>query len=217
MGLKVKIFKRLPGFDLEVSFSCSEGQLLALIGPSGAGKTTLVRIIAGLDRPNKGQIVYKGTVWLDTEKGIFWPPQKRKVGYVFQEYPLFPHLTIEKNVTFAATDKCQANELLKLFGIWHLRKRKPFEVSGGERQRAALAQALARKPKVLLLDEPFSALDVVTRKKLRKELKNLKGQLSLPILLVTHDLEEALSLADNLLPIQQGKIDQNWLAYSLDK
>ncbi|OCC14933.1 Molybdenum transport ATP-binding protein ModC [Dissulfuribacter thermophilus] len=212
MELKVKIYKKLSGFDIDISFSCPNGSLLALIGPSGAGKTTIVRSIAGLERPDSGFIACNGIVWSDTKKGIWVPPQKRRLGYVFQEYSLFPHLTVEKNIAFAADDLKEVEELIELLGIGHLRRRKPHQISGGERQRVALAQALARKPSVLLLDEPFSALDIATRQKLREELKSLKGRLSIPIVMVTHDLNEAQFLADEMLPIEQGKMAPEWLS-----
>ncbi len=212
MALKVKIFKKLKEFDLDISFSCSSGRLLALVGPSGAGKTTIMRLIAGLERPDRGLIACNKSIWTDTEKGIWLPPQKRKLGYVFQEYSLFPHLTVERNIIFAGIDSYEARGLMKLFGILHLRRRRPHQLSGGERQRVALAQALARKPGVLLLDEPFSALDVATRVKLRNDLKSLKNQLSIPVILVTHDLNEARFLSDEILPIEQGKKAPDWLS-----
>lgn len=212
MKLEVNISKKLSRFNLDISFSCFSGSLLALIGPSGAGKTTIVRSIAGLERPDRGFVACNGVVWSDTKRGIWLPPQQRKLGYVFQEYSLFPHLTVEKNVAFAADDPGEVKDLMELFGIGHLRGRKPHRISGGERQRVALAQALARKPRVLLLDEPFSALDVATRQKLREELKSLKGRLSVPVVLVTHDLNEARFLADEMLPIDQGKRAPEWLS-----
>ena len=211
MALKIRIVKRLPEFVIDIDFSCEESKLLALIGPSGSGKTTIVRIIAGLDKPDEGEITYNGTVWVDTKKGIFLPPQKRQLGYVFQEYSLFPHLTVEENVAFAAKNDAKVEDFLQTLGVWHLRTRRIQRLSGGERQRVALAQALASDPKVLLLDEPFSALDVVTRGKLQQALKSLKGKLCLPIVHVTHDLEEAEILADKILPVEQGKLAGDWL------
>ncbi|MBU0482552.1 MAG: ATP-binding cassette domain-containing protein [Proteobacteria bacterium] len=211
MGLKVNIVKALPGFDINISFACGSGEFLALVGPSGAGKTTIMRIIAGLDQPDVGRISFNEVSWLDSRQGINLPPQKRNLGYVFQEYTLFPNLTVWKNVAFAAKDNAVVAELLKLFDILHLRDRKPRKLSGGERQRVALAQALAREPDILLLDEPFSALDVVSRQKLRQEVKTISKTFALPVIHITHDLEEARSLADTLLPIVQGRIDQGWL------
>ena len=211
MKLDIHIIKQLPRFDINVSFSCKSGEMVTLVGPSGAGKTTLMRMIAGLEKPDIGSISFNGDTWLDTKKRIDLPPQKRSLGYVFQEYTLFPHLTVFKNVAFASRDAKKVADLLKLLDVWHLKDRKPNKLSGGERQRVALAQALAKDPKVLLLDEPFSALDIVSRRKLRAELKKIKQEFNLPIIHITHDLEEAEYLADELLPIVQGRVDKTWL------
>jgi len=211
MTLEVDILKKLPEFDLKVSFTCKKGELIVFIGPSGAGKTTLIRVIAGLERPDKGHIAYEGETWVDTDQGIFSPAQKRRLGYVFQEYTLFPHLNVYKNVAFAAKDVGEIEKLLKFFGIWHLRDSRPDKISGGERQRCAICQNLVRHPQVLLLDEPFSALDFPIRKKLRQELKMLKKELSFPTVYVTHDLTEALFLGDKVLPLVRGKIVPRWL------
>ncbi|MDD3580673.1 MAG: ATP-binding cassette domain-containing protein [Desulfobacca sp.] len=215
MGLKVRLIKQLQHFELDLDFTCGAGQLLALVGPSGAGKTTTVRIVAGLDRPEAGTIRYQDQFWVDTAADIFLPPQQRRVGYVFQDFPLFPHLTVYKNVAFACQDGEQVENILRLLGIWHLKDCYPQRISGGERQRTALCQALAHQSQVLLLDEPFSALDVATRRRLREELKSLKHELARPILYVTHDLEEASYLADEVLPMVQGHRDQSWLSQQL--
>lgn len=213
MTLQVTLKKQLPTFSIDLDFACTDEKLLVLIGPSGGGKTTLIRMIAGLERPDEGRIVYRDRTWFDSSRGgtVFLPPQRRGLGYVFQEYTLFPHLNLFENAAFAAADKKEIETLFETFGIAHLRNRKPHQVSGGERQRCALCQAIARRPKILLLDEPFSALDVVTRRSLREEIKRIKGTLSCPILYVTHDINEALYLADEILPLVEGRIDRGWL------
>jgi len=211
MALKLKVQKKLKYFDMDLSLSCADGRMVVLIGPSGGGKTTLVRMVAGLSMPDEGRIDFHGEAWFDSGRGINLPTRKRRIGYVFQEYTLFPHLNLYDNAAFAAVDRKEVDGLMELFGIAHLRKRKPHLVSGGERQRCALCQALARRPRMLLLDEPFSALDVVTRRGLREELKALKNNLTFPILYVTHDIGEALFLADEILPIVEGRIDRGWM------
>jgi molybdate transport system ATP-binding protein len=201
----------LKYFDLDISFSCPAENMMVMIGPSGSGKTTIIRMLAGLDAPDEGKVIFGDEIWFDSSMGINVSPQKRCLGYVFQDYTLFPHLTLYDNAAFAAVDKKEVDELFELFKINHLRKRKPPMVSGGERQRCAICQALARHPRILLLDEPFSALDAITRRGLREELKNLKGNMSFPIIYVTHDITEALYLADEILPVVDGKIDNQWM------
>jgi len=209
--LQVSVRKRLKYFDLDIAFACPEEKLLVLIGPSGAGKTTLIRMIAGLEKPDEGRIVLGNEIWFDSLRGINLPPQKRGLGYVFQEYTLFPHLTLYRNAAFAAADRKEVDSLLTLFGIVHLRDRKPRMVSGGEQQRCAICQALARHPRLLLMDEPFSALDALTRRKLREEIKGLKKAFSFPMIYVTHDLNEAFFLADELIPVVEGKMNKRWM------
>jgi molybdate transport system ATP-binding protein len=215
MALRVCIKKKLNYFDLDINFSCFPEELLAMIGPSGSGKTCIIRMIAGLEIPDEGRISYGNEVWFDSSQKIYVAPQKRRLGYVFQDYTLFPHLTLRENAAFAARDRKQADYLLELFGISHLRDRKPNRVSGGERQRCAICQALARNPRALLLDEPFSALDFMNRRKLRKDVKLLRDEMTFPVIYVTHDIQEAFSLADEILPVVDGKIDKSWLQRSI--
>ena len=216
MNLQIRIRKRLPHFDLSLDIDCPAERMTVVIGPSGAGKTTLMRIIAGLDKPEEGFIRFGEEIWLDTRRRFCLAPQKRRLGYVFQDYPLFPHLTLLENAAFAVrARKDAARTLLERFGIAHLGDRKPDAVSGGERQRCALCQALASVPRLLVLDEPFSALDVFTRRDLRDQLHQMKGELSIPIVYVTHDVNEALYLADDLLPIVDGCVDRQWMQRSI--
>ncbi|WP_084458052.1 ATP-binding cassette domain-containing protein [Desulfocurvus vexinensis] len=211
MPLAMTVRKRLPHFTLEAELRCEPGTLTALVGPSGAGKTTLMRIAAGLERPDEGRVALGSTVWVDTRAGVFVPPRQRGLGFVFQDYPLFPHLTVRANVAIAARRKERVDELLTLFGIARLAGKRPGAISGGERQRAAFCQALARDPVLLLLDEPFSALDAATRRALRTELAGLKATLGVPILHVTHDLGEARELGDAIVAVEEGRLCPEWL------
>ena len=199
--LSIDITVPLRDFELDVALDVAPGQTLALVGPSGAGKTTVLRAIAGLVRPTAGWIECGGT-WFDPRTHV--PPEQRSVGLVFQEYALFPHLTVERNVAFGGP----VDGLLGRLRIQHLAHARPGDLSGGERQRVALARALARRPKVLLLDEPMSALDPHTRADVRAELHAILRDLALPTLLVTHDFEEAATLADRVGVLVEGRLRQ---------
>jgi molybdate transport system ATP-binding protein len=166
----------------------------------------VLRAVAGLARPTRGRIALGGETLFDSEHGVALPPERRRVGLVFQEYALFPHLSVERNVAFGGRER--AAELLERFRIAHLAKARPAELSGGERQRVALARAIARDPAVLLLDEPMAALDAHTRAGVRAELQELLHELALPTLLVTHDFEDAAALADRVGVISVGRILQ---------
>lgn len=194
----------LRSFLLELELEV-EGTV-ALVGPSGSGKTSVLRSVAGLARPATGRIALDGDVWFDAVKGVFRKPDERRVGLVFQEYALFPHMTVRENVAYAG--KIRADEYLERFGISHLAGARTTELSGGERQRVALSRALARDPGVLLLDEPLSALDAHTKIAVRGELQELLREFGLPTLLVTHDYEDAASLADVVGVLVDGKLRQ---------
>jgi molybdenum ABC transporter ATP-binding protein len=194
----------LRAFDLELALEVGP-ETVALVGPSGAGKTSVLRSIAGLARPARGRVTCSGDVWFDSEGGIDRRPEERSVGFVFQEYALFPHLSVEQNVVFGGG---RAHGLLQRLRIEHLARVKPPQLSGGERQRVAIARALARGPRVLLLDEPMAALDPHTRGKVRAELHDLLRELALPALLVTHDFEDAAALADRVGVLVDGRLRQ---------
>jgi molybdate transport system ATP-binding protein len=186
---------------------------VALVGPSGAGKTSVLRAIAGLLRPEQGRVAVGSNVWFDSAADLDLPPEQRSVGLVFQEYALFPHMTVGENVAYAGPDR--ADELLELLAIAPLRDARPGELSGGERQRVALARALARDPAVLLLDEPLAALDAHTRARVRAELGDLLTRLRLPTLLVTHDFQDAAALAPRIGVLVDGRIVQHGTAPEL--
>ena len=205
--LDADIHHRLRAFDLELILSVGD-ETLALVGPSGAGKSTFLRAVAGLERPQRGRVVLDGEAWLDTERGVDLPPERRSVGLVFQEYALFPHLSVRRNVAFGGASAAEVDELLERFGIAQLAAARPDAISGGERQRVALARALARRPRVLLLDEPLSALDAHTRGAVRAELRELLAGLGLPVVLVTHDFEDAATLADRVGVLVEGSLLQ---------
>ncbi|HEU5490396.1 MAG TPA: ABC transporter ATP-binding protein [Gaiellaceae bacterium] len=195
----------LRSFRLELALALGR-ETFALVGPSGAGKTTVLRAVAGLAKPEHGRIRLGGEVLFDSAAGIDVPPEDRRVGFVFQDYALFPHMTVAQNVAYGARGR--AAELLERFRIAHLAGARPGELSGGERQRVGLARALAREPGVLLLDEPLSALDPHTRAALRLELRELLDELDLPVLLVTHDFHDAAVLADRVAALADGTVRQ---------
>jgi len=195
----------LRSFRLELALAVGR-ETFALVGPSGAGKTTVLRAVAGLVRPEAGRIVLDGRVLFDAAQRLDRPPEERRIGFVFQEYALFPHMTVEQNVAYAG--RARIGETLERFGIAHLAKARPRELSGGERQRVGLARALAREPDVLLLDEPLSALDAHTRAGVRAELRSILDRLDLPVLLVTHDFQDAAVLADRVGVLVEGRLRQ---------
>ncbi len=212
MALDVSIAHPLRAFELALELSVEPG-VVALVGPSGAGKSSVLRVIAGLLRPAAGTVVLDGESWLDTDRGVDLPPEQRRVGLVFQEYALFPHLTVRQNVAYGGRE--QVDDLLERFGIDALARERPGSISGGERQRVALARALARRPAVLLLDEPLSALDAHTRAHVRGELRALLQELGLPTVIVTHDFEDAAALADRIGVLVDGRVLQQGSAAEL--
>ena len=194
----------LRSFRLEVALEV-EGTV-ALVGPSGAGKTSVLRAVAGLVRPAAGRIALGGSVWFDARAGVFRPPEERRIGLVFQEYALFPHLSVRHNVAYGGAGR--VDEYLERFHISHLADAKPGALSGGEQQRVALARALARDPGVLLLDEPLSSLDAQTKAAVRVELQELLRDFRLPTILVTHDFDDAAALAGTVGVLIDGTLRQ---------
>jgi molybdate transport system ATP-binding protein len=219
-GLEVRIGQPAP-VPLDVALQCGPAELLALVGPSGSGKTTVLRAIAGLVRPRNGTIRCDAEVWFDAGNRIHRTPQQRRVGFVFQHYGLFPHLTALENVMEAvsardaAARRDRAAELLRKVHLTGLEDRLPQRLSGGQQQRVAVARALAREPRVLLLDEPFSAVDRATRERLYLELAEMRKELAMPAILVTHDLDEALLLADRMCVLSHGKTLQSGVPYDV--
>jgi molybdate transport system ATP-binding protein len=209
-GLSVHLRQRAP-IPLEAELACAPGELLALVGPSGSGKSTILRCIAGLHAAAEGAIRCNNQTWFDAAAAVNRPVQARRIGFVFQNYGLFPHLSALENVAAAlggltfAERTARAHELLARVHLDGLEYRKPAALSGGQQQRVAVARALARDPAVLLLDEPFSAVDQVTRRKLQQELARLRADLDIPMLLVTHDLDEARMLADRMVILHKGR------------
>ena len=213
-ALVVELAQQLP-MPVVGAFSCAGGELLALVGPSGAGKTSVLRMLAGLMRPQSGRVVVGGVVWSDSAQGIFLPAPRRQVGLVFQNYALMPHLTASENVALAmlhlarSERTSQAQHWLAHVGLPQSRHGQlPQQLSGGEQQRVAVARALVRAPRLLLLDEPFSAVDQMSRQALYQLIADLRQTLDIPIVLVTHDLNEARLLADRFVVIDAGHVLQ---------
>jgi ABC-type sulfate/molybdate transport systems ATPase subunit len=211
--LSVDFEKRVGSFHLQPRFEADD-EMVVLLGPSGSGKSLTLRAIAGLLAPDRGRIEVPDGVAFDSERRINLPPQVRNVGYLVQNLALFPHLSVEENIGFALAGwpkqqrRDRVTELVELLGLGGLEKRLPGAVSGGQQQRAALGRALAARPRVLLLDEPFTALDAPVRNALRREVARLRRQLGLLALFVTHDLQEAYALADRIAVYDQGQVLQ---------
>ena len=211
MSLAVDVAHRFGAFSLEAAFT-AEGGVTALFGPSGSGKTSLVRIVAGLLRPDRGRVTVDGRVLVDTERGIFVPPHKRRIGYVFQEPRLFPHLSVRRNLTFGrwfaprhepAPDMAGIVELL---GIRHLLGRRPASLSGGEKSRVAIGRALLASPRLLLLDEPLANLDEARRAEILPYLERLRDGAGMPIIFVSHAVGEVARLANSVVLLEGGRV-----------
>jgi molybdate transport system ATP-binding protein len=202
--LRVRIDQRQP-ITLDAELHCAPGELLALVGPSGSGKSTILKIIAGLLRGDSGSVRIGDDTWFDSAAGIDVPVHRRSVGFVFQSYALFPHMTVLQNLMAAGGSESRSREWIEIVRMKGLEGRRPQQLSGGQQQRAALARALVREPELLLLDEPFSAVDQLTRERLYEELAELRRRLNIPVVFVTHSLVEAQLLADRMVVLHRGR------------
>ncbi len=215
-ALHVEAALSLGAFRLDVAFDVGAGETVALVGPNGAGKSTCIAIVTGLLRPERGKIGLSGEVWFDAERGIDRPPRDRRVGFVHQDYALFPHLTVAGNVGYGprarganrGTSLESTQEWLIRLGLGHLAGRPVAGLSGGQRQRVALARALASGARFLLLDEPFGSLDASARATVRGELRDFLRAVRLPTLVVTHEAVDALALADRIAVLENGTLTQ---------
>jgi len=213
MGFSVCLKKRFGHFILDISWEM-DNELLVLFGPSGAGKSLTLQMIAGLIEPDEGFIHSGKKVLFDRESCVNIAPQKRSVGYMFQDRVAFPHMTVKENIAYGLTNGYKAekerkvNEMISLFHLERVAQKYPGEISGGQKQRVTLARALIGRPDALLLDEPFSALDTVLRNEMRQLLRYIRQQFNTPIILVTHDIQEAYSMADKVVVYSGGRIAQ---------
>lgn len=227
--LDIRVAADLAGAEgairLDVEASIPGGAFVALCGPSGAGKTSLLRMIAGLRRPDRGRVSLAGEVWSDSESGVFLPVRERDIGFVFQDYALFPNMTARGNIEYALADpprrerRAEARRLLELAELGALEEARPARLSGGQRQRLALIRALARRPALLMLDEPLSALDPDMRLRMRGLLASLHERFGATTLMVSHDSDEVAALADRVIRLRKGRIeaDETRPAPALDR
>lgn len=211
--INLTIHKKLQSatgeMSLKVKLDIESGAFLTFYGKSGVGKTSLLRILAGLLPPDQGKIVVDGVTWFDDEKGINVTPQKRNVGMVFQDYALFPNMSVKENLLFGlgkGQDKNIVDQLIEITELGELQHRNPATLSGGQKQRTALARALVQKPKILLLDEPLSALDVGMRSQLQQYILQLHQEFNLTTILVSHDVSEILKTSDKMVVLEEGEI-----------
>ena len=211
--IQIDLNKRLQAAEgemlLKLKINIEKGEFVTLYGASGVGKTSTLRMISGLLNPDAGKIIVNDEVWFDQSKKINLSPQKRKVGYVFQDYALFPHMTVLENLQFAQTRKDGTKaitNLIELMELGQLQNRKPETLSGGQKQRVALARALVQQPEILLLDEPLAALDTTIRYKLQEYLKQIHSEFKLTTILISHDVSEIVKLADRVICLEDGKI-----------
>ena len=209
IDIKKKLHGCLGAFTLDLKLCIGQGEFVTLYGDSGAGKTTLLRCIAGLAEADEGSIRVGGEIWSDVGRRIKLAVQRRRVGYLFQDYALFPNMTVRRNLEFArqkGANRQRVSELIDMMELGELQHRMPCSLSGGQQQRVALARALAQEPRVLLLDEPFSALDHETRLRLQQEVLRMQRQQGITAVMVSHDLSEVYRLSERVLHLAQGRI-----------
>lgn len=211
--IKLAVHKTLHGqegaFSLDLNLNMADGHLVTIYGTSGAGKTTILKLLSGLMTPESGEVIVNGETWFSSKEGINLKPQERSIGYVFQDFALFPNMTIRQNLVYALDRKQEkdiVDQLITVMELEDLQHRKPDTLSGGQKQRVALARALVRKPKLLLLDEPLSALDVKMRLKLQEYIRQVHRDFELTTILVSHDIGEIHRLSDWVYEINNGKI-----------
>ena len=203
------LFSAQGEFTLKLQMNIGQGEFISLFGQSGAGKTTLLRCLAGLEKPDSGSITVNGECWFDSKTAFMLPARHRRAGYMFQDYALFPNMTVRGNLEFAlgpGARKIRVAELIELMGLGELQQRKPDTLSGGQKQRVALARALAAEPQLLLLDEPFSALDHAIRVRLQDEVMRMQRHFDLTTVMVSHDISEVYKLSQRVMVIEQGSI-----------
>lgn len=215
VDVEKELVSRGRSFRLKAEFT-SEERFVVLFGPSGSGKTLTLQSVAGLATPDAGRIALNGRVLFDSKAGVNIPSRSRGIGYLFQDYALFPHLSVAENVGFplkkgfrwrlSKPDRRRVQEILDLFEISHLAESFPFDLSGGQKQRVALARALVCRPDILLLDEPFSALDTLLRVKLRRELSEIQARFDIPVIMITHDPEDIEAFAETLVIYESGRV-----------
>lgn len=210
VSIKKQLHAATGHFDLELDLQIEKGSFVSIFGKSGAGKTSFLKLLAGLMKPESGEIKVKDQTWFNHLKNIHLPPQKRNIGFVFQDYALFPNMTVKENLVYASHHKNpkMIEELIEVSGLGELVQRKPEFLSGGQKQRVAVARALAQKPDILILDEPLSALDIEMRHELQEYILTLHKQFELTTILISHDIGEIVKMSDELIIIEKGKIKE---------